>query len=113
MDQVRPRLEAFAAKMLDGLARSDQRAKGEHLFLRRRAGLLRAVGPATDELEFRVATDVLDGRATDTACCPLDDFNVTTTAPSDDRDQHRSGKPPDNATTRPVDLTTHEPYIHP
>ena len=29
MDQVRPRLEAFAAEMLDGLARSDQRAKGE------------------------------------------------------------------------------------
>lgn len=29
MDQVRPRLEAFAAEMLGGLARSDQRAKGE------------------------------------------------------------------------------------
>src|SRR3954470_20636344 len=33
MDQVRPRLEAFAAEMLGGLARSDQRAKGE-LYLR-------------------------------------------------------------------------------
>jgi SRSO17 transposase len=33
MDQVRPRLEAFAAAMLGGLARSDQRAKGE-LYLR-------------------------------------------------------------------------------
>jgi SRSO17 transposase len=33
MDQVRPRLEAFAAEMLSGLARSDQRAKGE-LYLR-------------------------------------------------------------------------------
>jgi SRSO17 transposase len=33
MDQVRPRLEAFAAGMLGGLARSDQRAKGE-LYLR-------------------------------------------------------------------------------
>ena len=33
MDQVRPRLEAFAAQMLGGLARSDQRAKGE-LYLR-------------------------------------------------------------------------------
>ena len=29
MAQVRPRLEAFAAEMLGGLARSDQRAKGE------------------------------------------------------------------------------------
>ena len=29
MKQVRPRLEAFAAEMLGGLARSDQRAKGE------------------------------------------------------------------------------------
>ena len=29
MDQVKPRLEAFAAEMLGGLARSDQRAKGE------------------------------------------------------------------------------------
>lgn len=29
MDQVRPRLEAFAAEMLGGLVRSDQRAKGE------------------------------------------------------------------------------------
>src|ERR687896_574936 len=29
MDQVRPRLEAFAAEMLGGLGRSDQRAKGE------------------------------------------------------------------------------------
>jgi SRSO17 transposase len=29
MDQVRPRLEAFAAEMLGGLARSDQRVKGE------------------------------------------------------------------------------------
>src|ERR1700710_1434533 len=29
MEQVRPRLEAFAAQMLGGLARSDQRAKGE------------------------------------------------------------------------------------
>jgi SRSO17 transposase len=29
MEQVRPRLEAFAAEMLGGLARSDQRAKGE------------------------------------------------------------------------------------
>src|SRR5512134_3601093 len=33
MDQVRPRLEAFAGRMLGGLARSDQRAKGE-LYLR-------------------------------------------------------------------------------
>src|SRR6476469_4564429 len=33
MDHVRPRLEAFAAEMLGGLARSDQRAKGE-LYLR-------------------------------------------------------------------------------
>jgi SRSO17 transposase len=33
MEQVRPRLEAFAADMLGGLARSDQRAKGE-LYLR-------------------------------------------------------------------------------
>ena len=33
MDQVRPRLEAFAAEMLGGLPRSDQRAKGE-LYLR-------------------------------------------------------------------------------
>lgn len=33
MDQVRPYLEAFAAEMLGGLARSDQRAKGE-LYLR-------------------------------------------------------------------------------
>lgn len=33
MEQVRPRLEAFAAGMLGGLARSDQRAKGE-LYLR-------------------------------------------------------------------------------
>jgi len=33
MAQVRPRLEAFAAEMLGGLARSDQRAKGE-LYLR-------------------------------------------------------------------------------
>jgi SRSO17 transposase len=33
MDQVRPRLESFAARMLGGLARSDQRAKGE-LYLR-------------------------------------------------------------------------------
>ena len=29
MAQVRPRLESFAAEMLGGLARSDQRAKGE------------------------------------------------------------------------------------
>ena len=33
MDQVRPRLESFVAEMLGGLARSDQRAKGE-LYLR-------------------------------------------------------------------------------
>jgi SRSO17 transposase len=33
MGQVRPRLEAFAAEMLGGLARSDQQAKGE-LYLR-------------------------------------------------------------------------------
>ena len=33
MKQVRPRLEAFAAEMLGGLARADQRAKGE-LYLR-------------------------------------------------------------------------------
>src|SRR3954451_22712751 len=33
MDQVRPRLVDFAAGMLGGLARSDQRAKGE-LYLR-------------------------------------------------------------------------------
>jgi len=33
MGQVRPRLEGFAAEMLGGLARSDQRAKGE-LYLR-------------------------------------------------------------------------------
>jgi SRSO17 transposase len=33
MGQVRPRLEAFAGQMLGGLARSDQRAKGE-LYLR-------------------------------------------------------------------------------
>jgi SRSO17 transposase len=33
MEQVRPRLEAFAAVMLGGLSRSDQRAKGE-LYLR-------------------------------------------------------------------------------
>jgi SRSO17 transposase len=33
MDQVRPRLVGFAAEMLGGLARSDQRAKGE-LYLR-------------------------------------------------------------------------------
>jgi SRSO17 transposase len=33
MEQVRPRLEAFAADMLGRLARSDQRAKGE-LYLR-------------------------------------------------------------------------------
>ena len=29
MDQVRPRLVAFAAEMLGGLPRSDQQAKGE------------------------------------------------------------------------------------
>src|SRR5213595_1507975 len=29
MEQVRPRLEAFAARMLGGLSRADQRAKGE------------------------------------------------------------------------------------
>src|SRR5947208_9473163 len=29
MEQVRPRLEAFAAGMLGGLARADQRARGE------------------------------------------------------------------------------------
>jgi SRSO17 transposase len=29
MEQVRPRLEAFAAQMLGGLGRADQRAKGE------------------------------------------------------------------------------------
>ena len=33
MDQVRPRLVTFAAEMLGGLARADQRAKGE-LYLR-------------------------------------------------------------------------------
>jgi SRSO17 transposase len=33
MEQVRPRLEAFAARMLGGLARADQRAKGG-LYLR-------------------------------------------------------------------------------
>jgi len=33
MEQVRPRLQAFAAEMFGGLARSDQRAKGE-LYLR-------------------------------------------------------------------------------
>src|SRR5215210_7280059 len=33
MNQVRPRLEAFAAEMLGGLTRSDQRATGE-LYLR-------------------------------------------------------------------------------
>jgi SRSO17 transposase len=33
MEQVRPRLEAFAARMLGGLSRADQRAKGE-LYLR-------------------------------------------------------------------------------
>ena len=33
MEQVRPQLETFAAEMLGGLARSDQRAKGE-LYLR-------------------------------------------------------------------------------
>ena len=33
MNQVRPRLEGFAVEMLGGLARSDQRAKGE-LYLR-------------------------------------------------------------------------------
>src|SRR3954451_13390111 len=33
MDQVRPRLVAFAAEMLGGLARTDQRAKGA-LYLR-------------------------------------------------------------------------------
>ena len=33
MEQVRPRLEAFAAEMLGGLTRADQRAKGE-LYLR-------------------------------------------------------------------------------
>ena len=33
MDQVRPRLVAFAAEMFGGLARSDQRATGE-LYLR-------------------------------------------------------------------------------
>jgi SRSO17 transposase len=33
MEQVRPRLEAFASAMLGGLSRSDQRAKGE-LYLR-------------------------------------------------------------------------------
>src|SRR4051812_50179746 len=33
MEQVRPRLEAFAAQMLGGLPRRDQRAKGE-LYLR-------------------------------------------------------------------------------
>ena len=33
IDQVRPQLEAFAAQMLDGLARTDQQAKGE-LYLR-------------------------------------------------------------------------------
>src|ERR671929_1332805 len=33
IDRVRPRLAAFAAEMLGGLARSDQRAKGE-LYLR-------------------------------------------------------------------------------
>src|SRR3954471_16334368 len=33
MDQVRPRLVAFAAEMLGGLARADQRATGE-LYLR-------------------------------------------------------------------------------
>ena len=33
MDQVRPRLEAFAGQMLGGLPRADQRVKGE-LYLR-------------------------------------------------------------------------------
>jgi SRSO17 transposase len=33
MDEIRPRLEAFATQMLGGLARADQRAKGE-LYLR-------------------------------------------------------------------------------
>ena len=33
MEQVRPRLEAFAAQMLGGLARADQRVKGG-LYLR-------------------------------------------------------------------------------
>lgn len=33
MELIRPRLEAFAAQMLGGLARADQRAKGE-LYLR-------------------------------------------------------------------------------
>ncbi|MFE7431349.1 transposase, partial [Streptomyces sp. NPDC057545] len=33
MEEVRPRLEAFAAEMLRPLARRDQRAKGE-LYLR-------------------------------------------------------------------------------
>ncbi len=51
MDQVRPRLEAFAAQMLGGLARSDQRAKGE-LYLR---GLLldgkrKSMQPMADRL---------------------------------------------------------------
>jgi len=33
MDEIRPRLETFAAQMLGGLARTDQQAKGE-LYLR-------------------------------------------------------------------------------
>jgi SRSO17 transposase len=33
MERVRPRIEAFAAQMLGGLARADQRAKGA-LYLR-------------------------------------------------------------------------------
>ena len=49
MDQVRPRLEAFAAEMLGGLARADQRAKGE-LYLR---GLM---------LDGKRKVDAADGR---------------------------------------------------
>lgn len=52
MEQVRPRLTAFAAEMLGGLARSDQRAKGE-LYLR---GLMldgkrKSMQPMADRLD--------------------------------------------------------------
>ncbi|MFD4862495.1 hypothetical protein ACFWM9_40495 [Streptomyces atratus] len=50
MEEVRPRLEAFAAEMLRPLARRDQRAKGE-LYLR---GLM---------LDGKRKVDAADGQA--------------------------------------------------
>jgi SRSO17 transposase len=58
MDRVRPRIEAFAAEMLGGLGRADQRAKGA-LYLR---GLLldgkrKSMRPMTARLESTVCAD--------------------------------------------------------